>query len=268
MATLKLDDCDLHYDVSGSGPVMLLIAGTATHGEIWKQFQVPEFSKDHTVVTYDPRGTGQSKARSNDFSGKRQAEDAVALLDHLKLDRAVVWGHSMGGRIAQVLALDHPGKVGKLVLASTGASFTSRGVPISMAMGMIEKGYQEWLREHCTDVGFSDAYRRQHPKELEAFMKVRLSMPPSVETYLRHVIARQELDTSARLKDIKVPTLILLGEDEDRPSSSGITHQSSSQALAKGIPGAKFVIIPGHGHYYPFSDPITTNREVRRFLAA
>ena len=113
MAFLSLDDAEIHYDISGRGPAMLLIAGTATHGEIWKLHQVPEFSRDHTVVTYDPRGTGKSRARSGDYSGKRQVQDAVDLLDHLGLDRAVVWGHSMGGRIAQLLALVYGGdKVG------------------------------------------------------------------------------------------------------------------------------------------------------------
>ena len=105
-----------------------------------------------------------------------------------------------------------------------------------------------------------------HPGIVTDFMKIRLSNPPPLETFLRHVVARQDIDTEARLPDICVPTLVLLGGDEGHPSASGVTHQSSSELLARKIPGAKFVIILGQGHYYPFVEPEPTNRAVREFL--
>ena len=108
MLTLSLPDVDLHYDVHGDGPPFLFMSQTATSGGYWKPFQVPEFSRDHRVIIYDQRGTGRSPTRSADFSTKRLAEDAAALLEHLGVRRAIVCGHSNGGRVAQALTLDHP----------------------------------------------------------------------------------------------------------------------------------------------------------------
>src|SRR5580704_9585908 len=98
MPILRLADADIHYKVSGSGPAMLFIAATAWHGAPWELHQVPEFSRDHQVIVYDQRGTGSSSTRSKDFSTRRLAQDAVALLDHLRVERAIICGHSNGGR--------------------------------------------------------------------------------------------------------------------------------------------------------------------------
>ena len=130
MPILKLKDADIYYEVHGSGPPFLFLSETACDGEVWKIYQVPEFSRDHTVVTFDYRGMGQSSKPSTNYTMEMFADDAAAILDHLKLDEAVVCGHSMGGRVAQVLALKHPSKVKKLILASSGAGYPDqRGHP-------------------------------------------------------------------------------------------------------------------------------------------
>jgi 3-oxoadipate enol-lactonase len=172
----------------------------------------------------------------------------------------------MGGRVAQVLALDHPGKVGKLILASTGASFPSRGIPLKMCLELVEKGYERYVREHSLKVGFTPAFIAANGDIVEEFLAVRLADPPPLEVFLRLVIARQETDTSNRLKDIRVPTLVMVGEAEGQLDASGISHAASSEVLARGIPGAKLVVLPGQGHYYPFVDPQTTNKLIRDFL--
>ena len=267
MPVLALKDVDLSYDVSGSGPALLLLAGTATRSEVWKAHQVPEFSRDHTVITYDQRGIDKSILRSKDFSLASMIGDIVALLDHLKVGKALMWGHSMGGRLAQVMALDHPERVSGLILASTGAGFPNRGVPVGMVLNLEAKGYERYVREHAMHVGVSKEFAAAHPDIVERFMKVRLSNQPPLETYLRHVVARQEIDTAARLSQIRVPTLVTVGGDEGHPSASGVTHQDSSEQLAREIPGASFALIPGAGHYYPYMEPEPTHKAVRAFLA-
>jgi len=268
MPFLQLHDADIYYETHGEGVPFLFHAGTATHGEVWKRHQVPTFSRDHQVIIFDQRSTGKTKTRSPEVSTKRLADDAAALLDHLGARNAVVLGHSMGGRVAQVLALDHPGRVGKLILASTGASFPSRGLPLKMVMELVEKGYDRYVREHSLEVGFTPEFIATHRAAVEEFLAVRLSDPPPLEAFLRLVIARTETDTSARLKDIRVPTLVTVGDAEGHPDASGISHVSSSEVLARGIPGAKFVVFPGQGHYYPFVDAPTMHRAIREFLAA
>src|SRR4026207_1091983 len=137
MPTVRVNDAEIFYEAHGTGRPFVFFSETACDGEIWKLFQVPEFSKDHMVIVHDYRGTGRSSKPSIDYSTRMFCDDAVAVLDDLKVKDAVVLGHSMGGRVAQLLALEHPERVKKLILASTGASFPGpAGLPLAMGEGM------------------------------------------------------------------------------------------------------------------------------------
>jgi pimeloyl-ACP methyl ester carboxylesterase len=263
---LSVDGADIFYETHSSGPPLLLIAGTACDGEFWKPYQVPEFARDHTVITFDQRGTGKTVTHTSDYSTGRLAADAAALVDEIGLGPAIVWGHSMGGRVAQLVALDHPATIRSLILASTGASFKRKGgIPPAIALGIIKKGYERYIREHSIEIGFNKEFAKSHPDRVEECIKVLLACLPPVETYFAQVMSRQEHDTSARLKDIAVPTLVTVGGDEGH-GNSDTTHIASSEFLAKSIPGAEFSAIPGQGHFYMFSDPETTNRLARDFI--
>jgi pimeloyl-ACP methyl ester carboxylesterase len=270
MPVLHLDDTDLYYEVHGEGRPFLFCSATSTAGEVWKFYQVPEFSRDHRVITFDQRGTGKSLVRSGDFSTQRLAADAAALLDHLDSRHAIVLGHSNGGRVAQLLALDYPGKVDKLILASSGGTNAKRmnGISIDMCVDLAEKGYERHLRDHVTEAGFTAAYHAAHPDEVARFFKVRLADPPPLPIYLGHVVGRQQYDSGDRLKSLDVPTLVLIGDDEDHGSMGGTTHLAHARNLARDIPGAKLVVLEGQGHYYYFSAPELMNRAIRAFLSS
>jgi 3-oxoadipate enol-lactonase len=266
VAILQLEGADLFYETHGKGPPLLLISGTACDGEFWKSYQVPEFSRDHTVITFDQRGTGKTTTSVKDYSTRRLAADAAQLVEHVGLGPAIVLGHSMGGRVAQLLPLDHPASVKRLILASTGASFKAKGgIPPTICLGIIKLGYERYIREHSVEIGFSKEFIKAHPERVEQCINLLLAALPPVEVYFAHVMSRQEHDTSARLKDIQVPTLVVVGGDEGH-GNSDTTHIASSEALAKSIPNAEFAVIPGHGHFYMFSDPETTNQLVREFI--
>ena len=128
------DGTDIYYEATGKGTPFLFLSETACDGAVWNLYQTPEFSRDHCVVTLDYRGTGLSGKPSTKYSTAIFAADAVSVLDHLGLEGAIVCGHSMGGRVAQLLALDHPRKVSKLILASSGAAHPGdRGIPLRIA---------------------------------------------------------------------------------------------------------------------------------------
>ena len=114
------DGVDIYYEVSGEGTPFLFLSETACDGAVWKIYQIPEFARDHRVIIFDYRGTGLSGKPSAKYSTDMFADDAAAVMDHLGLEGAVVCGHSMGGRVAQLLALDHPRKVSKLILHPAG----------------------------------------------------------------------------------------------------------------------------------------------------
>lgn len=265
MPYLQLRDLKLYYEVHGEGRPFLFISETACHGEVWKPYQVPEFSRDHRVIIYDQRGTGRTDKPSVQYTTTTLANDAAALLDHLGADQVIVYGHSMGGRIAQLVALDHPQKVSKLILASSGASHTSRGIPLKMCLELVEKGYEKYARAHAVRIGFTERFVSEHPERVEEFLKIRLANLPPLESYLLHVMARQAHDTGDRLKDIRVPALVMVGDDEAQ-TTSDISHWASAEILARSIPNAKLVVLPDSGHYYFFAKPEETNRAIREFL--
>jgi 3-oxoadipate enol-lactonase len=266
MPVVKIKDVEIYYEANGQGQPFIFFSETACDGEIWKLFQVPEFSKDHRVIVHDYRGTGKSSKPSIDYSTRMFCDDAVAVLDELKVKDAIVLGHSMGGRIAQLLALEYPERVKKLILASTGASFPgAAGLPLTMCKEMIEWGYQKYIRKHTIQVGFTPNFVRSQPDRLEAFFQVRLANLCPVEFYLRHVLARQGHDTRGRLKDIRVPTLVMVGELEGDPNVV-MTHRMSSDILARGIPLAKFVVLANQKHNYFASAPEEVHQVIRDFL--
>src|SRR5246127_3751895 len=122
MPHLKLSDAEIYFEVHGEGAPFLFCSVTGCDHQAWKFHQVREFSRDHKVILFDYRGTGKSSEAVQKYSVKMFTEDAAALLDHLEAEQAIVCGHSMGGVVAQLLALDHPQKVKKIILASSGSS--------------------------------------------------------------------------------------------------------------------------------------------------
>jgi len=134
-----------------------------------------------------------------------------------------------------------------------------------MCLELAEKGYERYARDHAIRIGFTEKFIKEHPEQIAKYLEVRLANLPPLECYLRHVIARQEHDTSQRLKDIRVPTLVMVGEDE-HSEESDVSHRESADVLAQGIAHAKLVVFPDQGHSYFFADPQAVHRVIRNFL--
>ena len=260
------DGVDIYYEATGKGMPFLFLSETACDGAVWNLYQTPEFARDFCVITLDYRGTGLSSKPSVKYSTDLFAADAAAVLDHLGLEGAIVCGHSMGGRVAQLLALDHPRKVSRLILASSGAAHPGdRGIPLRIAKEMVEWGYVKYVRDHTIVVGWTEEYARNHMNEIEKYLQVRMANLCPVEFYFRHVLARQEHDTAGRLKDIKVPTLILVGAD-DHFVVSDMSHRSGADILAQGIANSKLIVLPGERHSYFYTEPEKVHGMIREFL--
>jgi 3-oxoadipate enol-lactonase len=135
-----------------------------------------------------------------------------------------------------------------------------------MIKEMIEWGYPKYVREHTVQVGFTDEFIGTHPDRVEEFFRTRLANLCPVEFYLRHVLARQSHDTRDRLKDVRVPTLVIVGEQEGDPNIA-TSHRASSEMLAKAVPGAQFVVLPGQKHNYFASAPEAVHQIIRDFLS-
>jgi 3-oxoadipate enol-lactonase len=264
MPTVRVaPDCEIYYETHGNGPAVLFLGATAYPGDIWARYQVPALSDHLQLVLHDYRGVGRSDLPDVPYSTGVFAADAIALLDSLGLDRVHVLGHSMGGRVAQLLALDYPERVKSLILFGSGpgqfegAGRWGRGIPLNMATEMAEHGFEAYQRRHVcdTDAVFGHTFRAAHPEIVAEAFDVIFGALPSVKCYLRHVIARQEHQTTERLGEIACPTLVVVGSEDDEPPS----HITSSEILAQKILGAEFVLLPNRGHLHFWEDPAESN---------
>lgn len=268
MATIQRNDVKIYYQTHGHGTPFVFLSETACAGDIWNRFQVPEFCRDHLVITHDYRGTGKSSRPAEPYSCDDFVDDVVAILDQLNAGPAIVLGHSMGGRVALLMALKYPERVKKIIAASVGPGVANAPpIPIKMCKEMVQWGYEKYVREHTLEVGWPPEYIQQHPDRVEDFLRVRMNNLPALEDYLRHVVARQSCDVSQRLGEIKQPVLVLVG-DQDHGSATGASHRIASEAMAKALPRSQYAVIANEAHNYFMTNPDEAHRIIRQFLGS
>jgi 3-oxoadipate enol-lactonase len=266
MPHFQVKDGEIYYEVHGEGAPFLFCSVTGLDHQAWKFHQVAEFSRDHKIILFDYRGTGKSSKTIQKYSIKMFTADAATLLDHLNVEQAIICGHSMGGVVAQLLALDYPRKVRKLILASSGTSHPgAHGIPLAMCRDMVRLGFERYIREHTIETGWTKEFVAARPDLIERFLQVRMSGIAPLENYLHFVLARQEHDHTERLKEIRVPTLVLVGDDE-KHGATDKTHWHAAHELAKEIPNAKLIVLPGEGHHYLATNPGVAHRAIREFI--
>lgn len=239
--TPAADGARLAWRAVGSGEPLLLVSGQAVDSRSWNTL-VPALSKTFRVITFDHRGTGNSEPGNEDhYSTRSFARDAIVILDAAEAPRAHVYGHSMGGRVAQWMALDDPDRVASLVLGATTAG-DARGVSRSaeatadLVSGDPDRHAALFFRSGVPVAGS------------EAFFEQRSSR----HTRRLHLAASRAHDTWEKLGRITVPTLVIHGSD-DR-----MTPPGNAERLAAGIPGAELVLRAGARHGYYLDDPGST----------
>lgn len=266
MAFVIHNQLQIFFEVHGAGMPILFFSETACAGDIWNSFQVPEFSRDHLVITHDYRGTGRSSKPAAQYSCDDFVDDAVAILEKLNTGPVILLGHSMGGRVAMLMALKYPDLVSKLIVASSGPGAPNvPPIPFKLCKEMVEWGYEKYVREHTLEVGWTADYLKQHLDRVEHFLRIRMNNLPTLEDYLRHVVARQACDVSARVKELTQPTLVIVG-DQDHGSATGASHRVTSEALAKELPNGQFAVLANEAHNYFMTNPDEAHRIIREFL--
>jgi len=254
----------MYYETHGMGFPLLLINGLGSDHREWL-YQVPAFATRFQVVVFDNRGTGGSAVPPGPYTTAQMADDAVALLASLGMARAHVLGVSLGGMIAQEVALRHPGRVAALVLGCTGpgGSLSIRPSPEAMAAFVTAGGgdAESELRRMMPYL-YTDAYVNERPDEIEAFIRRRQENPTSAAGYAAQLAAAVSHDASERLEQIRARTLVITG-DADR-----LVHWENSLRIAGRIPGARLVVLPSAPHRLFAETADAFNREVLAFLAA
>ncbi len=271
--SLEVRGHPIAFELRGTGAPLLLVAGTGYPAATWPPGILDALAARHTVLTFDHRGTGGTPSSADRYSTRLFADDALGLLDGLGLEPAHVVGHSMGGRVAQWMALERRERVRSLVLAATGPGQfradrpVTRGVPVHTAVELVEKGYERYMRDHIRGTFFTPEFATAHPEVVEWLHEAFWRERPDLEGYLRHVVARQEHQTAERLAEIGVPTLVLVGDRDTAAMGTGMHTEQSDFLLAR-IPGAAKRVIAGAAHGYFWQMPDETARAILEWTAA
>lgn len=252
----------IYCEMLGNGEPLLLIEGLGYATWMWYR-QLEDLSGQYQAIVFDNRGVGKSDKPDTPYSIEMMAGDAAGLLVALGVRKAHVLGVSMGGLIAQALAIHHPDLVRSLVLAcTTHGGPGSVPVPPETAAAMLnKKGLPEKdaLRE-AMKYAFAPDFLDAHPEELEKIIAWRMSEPTPQYAKQRQMEAVLGVNLVHKLKDIEVPVLILTG-DGDR-----VIPMANSELLHKAIKGSSLEVFPGGGHLFFIEQAPAFNRQVLAFL--
>lgn len=259
MPVTMTDSASIDYDVQGEGPPLLLIGGLGFGRWGWFR-QLPSFTRHFRTITFDVRNEGELRHGVADL-----ADEVVSLLDHLKVRKAHVLGTSLGGFVAQELAVRRPDLVDRLVLVCT--SYGGRG-PDRMSLGAAADmlGWGSFSEEGAVRQGLegatSEAYRAERPEEFEQIVRWRIADSPPAAAFKGRAKAGADFDLSRDVDHINAPTLIIHGS-EDR-----YVPVANAAALAGAIPNARLRVLDGAGHLVFIERFADVNRDVVRFLKA
>ena len=264
MARAKMNDIEITYNISGSGDPVVLIGGFGMVKEGWAQ-QVDALEKHFQVITFDNRGAGGSTVPSEPFTIADMAADVAGLLDHLGIGKAHFFGVSMGGLIAQTLALDYPDRVRRAVLGCTSHGGRHAVQPAPEVMQTLaslgdpgmspEEAARKWL-----SVVLSDHFIREEPEKVEEFLTLSLQYRLTPEGTRGQMQALSYFNVKRRLGEISCPVLVITG-DEDR-----MMPPENSRLLAEGIAGAELYIVKRAGHSFFLEKPEEVNRVLIDFF--
>lgn len=247
---------DMVVRVSGEGPALICVHGFTTTSEFWKE-QVAEFSLDHTLIRPNLPGHGVSPhPQTRDYTIDAFARDIELLFEHFRLDRAVLVGLSMGGTIAQRFAVDNPERLDGLVLVGATPHGLGPDVNAENVLSAIDKAGVARSSQDVIEKSFASVA----PRSLVEFAKREVVQTPDfvARAAIRSLNAA---DSRSWLESIKVPTLVVVGEDDI------ITPPQESKQLADGIPSAELRIIEKAGHFPMLEQPAAFNPMLRKFLS-
>lgn len=247
MPRIKVNGTEVYYEQHGEGPPLIMINGWTLSSEYWPPQLIKDLSRNHQVTIFDNRGTGRSDKPDIPYSIDMMADDVNGLMDTIKVQKAHVLGFSMGGMIAQVLALKHPEKVLSLILCGTlcggpNAVMNQEAINFiqSVASGLAQEVPKKELMKQFMGLVFTSSYIQENIEEL---MKP-LEYPTPLHAYQRQAQSILQFDTSERLHEIKVPALVITGEEDV------MTPPGNSRDLADRISGAELRLFKDAAHMF------------------
>ncbi len=265
MTVVRVGEIELDCERSGSGPPLLMIMGMSGTALSWGEPFLAQLRKDFDVIAYDHRGVGASSRLDGPVSIREMARDAEGLLAALELDSAHVLGISMGGMIAQELALAAPERIRTLTLGCTYCGGGGSALAAPAALQRLTEAMLSGDRRRAVRASWEinvspamaaddDAYAR--------FVEIATRRPVAVTVIMAQMQACAAHDTNARLEQLAMPTLVVHGTvDELLPVANG-------RLIASRIPGARLELLDGVGHLFFWERPELAAELLRAHAAA
>lgn len=247
-------------DTGGAGEPVVLAHAIGCDHRMWDDL-VQRLAGGFRVIRFDARGHGRSPVPRRPYSLEDLAEDVRALLDRLGIAKPHWVGLSMGAMIGMAHALEHPGRLGRLVLANTTGSYGPEGRAMWEARAKaVQQGGLAAIKDMVMSRYFSDEFRESHPDVVATLSKRFLATP--VEGYLGCCDAIAELDYTVDLPRIHARTMVIAG------AADAGTPPAMSQAIAERIPGAQLTVLQGVAHLSAVERPAEFAAIVKGFLSA
>lgn len=251
----------MYYEIHGEGFPFLMIMGLSCDVNWWTPEILNTIEQNFKTIVFDNRGVGRSDKPDINYSIKMFADDTIGLMDALNIEKAHILGLSMGGFIAQEIALSYPERVEKLVLCGTHCGGTKALVPSNEAIDFLLNLPEEPIEyvNGFIPLLFTKTYIENNPDFIESYKQRMLKIPFNLSSYKRQL---QALSFSAarRLKNINIPTLILHGKKDI------LIPPGNAEILAKGIPNARKVILDNVAHFLFQPNPEEVTNLISEFL--
>jgi len=258
MPRVTVGDIALHYEVEGDGTTMVLIHGLGGDGRSWEA-DAPVFARHHRVLRPDMRGCGASDKPPGPYSPALFARDLDALCARLGVGAVHVVGISMGGVIAQRLALDSASRVRSLVLISTSSEVSERATATWQRLADVVEREGFDTRTADASRAFSPSFTARHPEVVAEVGRRNAANDP--RSYAAAARAMSDYHFTPELPRLKVPTLILQGLDDQ------LTPPGGSVKLQRALPHARLLMIADAGHNLPMEQPEVFRNSVLAFTA-
>ena len=260
MPIVRSGDADIAYEMAGDGDPLLMIMGFLSDSRMWV-LQTPAFAPHFKVITFDNRGVGMSSVPPGPYSMEQMAADAIAVMDDAGIERAHVLGISMGGAIAQHVALKAPERIRSLVLAATWCHpnlWLDRLGNIGQQVASL--GHQAFGQSVLLWL-FTPRLVIHQPDVVNTIEQMMLAFEPPAEAFLNQMAAVRGHDTRELLRQIEAPTLVL-GARRDF-----MVPPELAEVVAESIPGSRFEMLDG-GHAFSAENAQEFNRVILEFLQA
>ena len=252
----------VNYEIAGKGKNLILIHGAGDNLNMWYN-QVPAFSKNFTVITYDIRGHGKTENSETEYSIELFAQDLYELTRAMKVESAYILGYSIGGRIALNLAIEHPEIVKALILSNSPVWGIIPPSPEAIErrqtwLDLLEKRDTKSVAEMMITNAFSPGFKERDPAVFGNYKNIKLQMKP--DCFEQVIRAIGKISAPPNLTKLKCPVLIIVGEYD---AIAGVDQGKLTQ---KAMAGSKLAIFPT-GHASPIELPDRFNSVVINFLS-